>query len=355
MIKRSLSLLLLCVAAFSAGAQQFDWAVDFNTVFDNREGDNRYTDTKTFFQTQLSPEIGVSFLDGTHALAGGVVWTQPIGCEWDGYRLSPTLYYRYKKDGWRFAMGMFPRTMMVRRMPNYVWSDSVYYAQRNVRGLMVSHQGESGFFEAVLDWRGMQSETRREAFNILVQGEWHRPQSVFLAGGVAMMNHFALTANAGPDQHIVDNFMVNPYVGIDLSGRCALDSCAVRAGALMGITRNRAYGGWRAPAGAWLDVCVQWHWFGWKNTFYCGGRLFPYYTEFGSLLDQGEPYYQSKWYDRTSIYGYILNNDFMNLQASLDFNFAADNFTFYQRLTLRVYVDSSFKKRPASYKLPAVY
>jgi len=355
-MKRILSITLLSVCVIHAFAQRFEWNVDFNTVFDNREGDNKMTDTRTFFHTQLSPEIGVSMLDGTHSLMGGVVWTQPIGSEWYGKRVSPTLYYRYKGDnGWSMALGMFPRVLMHRQLPNYVWNDSISYIQHNVRGFMAAYEGDNGYFEALVDWRAMQSRTRREAFNIIAHGEWQCQGSVFLAGGVAVMNHFALTENPDPDQHIVDNFIVNPYVGLDFSGRTSLDSLAVRVGGLTSITRNRAYDKWKMPAGAWLDVSLQWRWLGWHNTTYVGGKLFPYYSEFGPLLDQGEPYYRSRWYNRTSFYGTIINNQFVNLQASLDFNLAKDNFTFYQRLIVRIYIDSSFKKLPKNYKLKQAF
>lgn len=348
--------MLLSATGFVAQAQQFEWSVDFNTVFDNREGDSKMTDTRTFFHTQLSPEIGLSMLDGTHRLMGGVVWTQPIGSEWYGKRVSPTLYYRYNgQRGWSMAMGMFPRTLMHRQLPNYVWSDSVYYTQRNIRGFMATYESTDGYFEAVVDWRAMQSKTRREAFNVIAHGEWQRPDALFLAGGVAVMNHFALTSDPTPDEHIVDNFLVNPYVGFDFTHRTSLDSLTVRVGALSSITRNRAYDKWKMPVGAWLDITLQWRWLGWHNTTYVGGKLFPYYSEFGALLDQGEPYYRSSWYNRTSVYGTILNNSFMNLRASLDFNLAKDNFTFYQRLILRVYIDSSFKKLPKNYKLKQAF
>ena len=334
-------------------AQQLEWNVDFNTVFDNREGDSRMTDTRTFFHTQLSPEIGVSMFDGTHRLMGGVVWTQPIGSEWYGKRLSPTLYYRYKGGGtgWSVAMGMFPRTLMHRQLPNYVWNDSICYMQRNVRGFMATYDGSDGYFEALVDWRAMQSESRREAFNIIAHGEWQRKGSMLMAGGVAVMNHFALTSNPDPDQHIVDNFLVNPYVGLDFTQRVGLDSLAVRVGALSSITRNRAYDKWKMPVGAWLDVTLRWKWLEWHNTTYAGEKLFPYYSDFGPLLDQGEPYFRSSWYNRTSVYGTIIDNRFVNMRASLDFNLAENNFTFYQRLVVRVYIDSSFRKLPSGYKL----
>lgn len=355
MVKRLLTAVIATamLGCVQAVAQRLEWSVDFNTVFDNREGDNKMTDTRTFFHTQLSPEIGVSMLDGTHRLMGGVVWTQPVGSEWYGKRLSPTLYYRYSGGdrGWSVAMGMFPRTLMRRQLPNYVWNDSICYTQRNVRGFMATYGGDEGYFEALVDWRAMQSESRREAFNVIAHGEWQRPGGLFMAGGVAVMNHFALTSNPGPDQHIVDNFLVNPYAGLDFTRRTGLDSLAVRVGALSSITRNRAYEKWKMPVGVWVDVTLQWRWLEWHNTTYAGGKLFPYYSDFGPLLDQGEPYYRSSWYNRTSVYGTIIDNRFVNMRASLDFNLAESNFTFYQRLIVRVYIDSSFKKLSKSHKL----
>ncbi len=45
----------LCTVAQEAAKPSFWWDVDFSTVFDNREGDSKYTDTRTYFQTQLAP------------------------------------------------------------------------------------------------------------------------------------------------------------------------------------------------------------------------------------------------------------------------------------------------------------
>lgn len=356
-MKRILLIVSLIMYSLSTlSAQQFEWSVDFNSVFDNREGDRKMTDTRTFFHTQLSPEVGVSMLNGMHRIMGGVVWTQPVGAEWYGQRVSPTLYYRYKGTiGWSIAMGMFPRTLMHRQLPNYIWNDSINYKQRNIRGFMATYEASDGYFEAIVDWRSIQSETRREAFNIFAHGEWMRPGSLFLAGGVAMMNHLAFSKNSTPDQHLVDNFIINPYIGLDFTDRVALDSLSLRAGTLSSINRNRAVGHWKMATGAWIDFTMSWRWLGLHNTTYIGKKLFPFYSELGPLLDQGEPYYRSDWYNRASFYGTIINNGFVNLQASLDFNLAHDNFTFYQRLIVRVYIDSAFRKLPGNYKLKSAF
>lgn len=62
----------------------------------------------------------------------------------------------------------------------------------------------------------------------------------------------------------------------------------------------------------------------------------PAYQPFRSLLYQGEPYYQSKYYSRTDVYADIYRNEFVKLRASLDFHVAQSAFTFYQRIILTV-------------------
>ncbi len=152
-----------------------------------------------------------------------------------------------------------------------------------------------------------------------------------------MMNHFALQQDAPSDQHIIDNFVVNPYAGVNLGGRTPLDSLIVRAGPLLTIERNRADGNtWKTPVGAWVEACGEWRWLGLKNTFYTGGRQQPSYIPFRADLYQGEPFYQAKLYNRTDIYANVLRNRYVTLRAGLDFHVTPDAFTFYQRVILSV-------------------
>ncbi|MDE5841147.1 MAG: hypothetical protein K2H49_09525, partial [Muribaculaceae bacterium] len=228
------SVIMAIVSISGLYAQRPDlyWSVDMSAVFDNREGDTQHASAKTFFQTQLAPEIGISLNNDRHRVAGGVVWTQPIGCEWEGHRLSPTLYYRYQSKGLRFAMGMFGRDQLYAEMPNYIWNDSVKYTQRNIRGAMIAYRNDKGYFQAFLDWRGMQTETQREAFNIIASGERYYADGKFLWGGLAMLNHLALDKSGIPGQNVVDDILYNPYVGIDIAGcvTSPLDSCSLRVG-----------------------------------------------------------------------------------------------------------------------------
>ena len=120
MTRLKLSLLLAFgLPLFAASGVDFTWDVGFESVFDNREGSSDCSAAKTYFFTSLTPEAGVKFTE-TDRVAGGVVWFQPIGCEFYGQKVSPTLYYRHSGKRWRFSMGMFPRTQLVEEMPGYL-------------------------------------------------------------------------------------------------------------------------------------------------------------------------------------------------------------------------------------------
>ncbi|MDE6479787.1 MAG: hypothetical protein K2L45_05900 [Muribaculaceae bacterium] len=329
--------LLSATSGLLAQRPDLYWSVDMSAVFDNREGDTKYAPAKTFFQTQLSPEIGISLYDDRHRIAAGAVWTQPIGCEWEGHRISPTVYYRYQSKGLRFAMGMFGRDQLYAEMPNYIWNDSVKYSQRNIRGAMIGYRNEKGYFQAFIDWRGMQTETQREAFNIIASGERRHANGKFLWGGLAMMNHLALDKSGKADQYVIDNLLYNPYVGIDIAKIAAtspLDSCTLRAGVLGDLTRDRGDRQWRTPLGFWADFDIAWKFLELKNTFYAGGKLYPLYGKYNFVLDQGEPYYAASLYNRTSASIIFLKRKFMTLKASLDFNIAPSHFNFYQRVLI---------------------
>lgn len=363
-MKTKLLILLALLAAAPLRGVDFTWDIDFSSVFDNREGDHDITGAKTYFFTNLAPEVGLRF-NTADRIAGGVVWNQPIGCEWNGHRVSPTLYYRHDGRKWRFSMGMFPRRQLIEEMPGYLWSDSLSYHQNNIRGALVQYVSDKGYFDAYIDWRGMQTRKQREAFNIVFHGQFSPRRNWFGIGGYVQMNHYALQKDAPADQHIVDNFIINPYLAADLGSKVNTDSLNIRAGLLMTIERNRAVedGGWQTPAGFYLEAVGEWRRFGAKNTLYIGKPLFPsynspsaefldnsaphtteedlvanpvIYTLMGPGLYQGEPFYQKKFYDRLNLYAYIIRNRHVSLQASLDFNFTPSSFIFYQRLLLRV-------------------
>lgn len=348
MLRKALLLLTMTFVAAIAPAQEVVWNVDFRTIFDNREGDTDYAAAQTFFLTQLSPEIGLSLGEGRHSIFGGVSWTQPIGSEWEGYRISPTVYYMYKSGGLSGFLGMFPRTRLYKAVPDYIWNDSTYYVQHNIRGAGIINTGRHGFFQALLDWRGRQTATQREAFNIIAMGEWYKNESAFISiGGTAMMNHLACREGAPDGESVIDNFLVNPYVGFNF-GRWlpAVKTFRVDMGVLAALDRDRALDNkWRVPVGFWMDMRFRWRFLEVREELYAGKKFFPFYNVYGYMLDQGEPYFNSNIYSRSELQGYLLDKSFVKLKASLDFHVADGDLMFYQRLILNIYFDGCFSKK----------
>lgn len=328
----------LALCALSAPAQRFEWGGEFATFFDNREGNARHTPAETYFLTRLAPEIGVSFKGRTHRVMGGVVWTQPIGCEWDGHRVSPTLYYRYRGHRTAGSLGMFPKSQLMAPLPDYLESDSARYFQANLRGALLQTWGCLGYFEAIVDWRGMQTAKRREAFNIIARGEVRFLG--LMAGGTAMLNHLAKVKHAPADQYVVDNLIGNLWVGLDVGKFIwPKSTLALKLGPLGSLTRDRGDGDWRSALGLRAEFEAKFWRLGLRNTAWVGNRpLFPLYGRYGCLLNDGEPYYASKWYDRLELSGLIIRyKDIVSLRAELDFHWAqGDDFMFYQRLILTV-------------------
>ena len=354
MKKRFLNLFLfLSCSLFAAHSIEPTWSVDFGSVFDNREGDGSMYEAKTMFFTSLSPEVGLKF-SPTDRIAGGAVWIQPVENKARLKNVNPVLYYRHEGEKWKFSMGIFPRTQLREPLPGFLWSDSLTYFQRNIRGALLQYENKNGFFDAYIDWRAHQTETQREAFNILFHGEVRPKGGHLLLGAHVLMNHFAKSRGAGSTQGVVDNFLVNPYIGLDYSGKLVLDSLVIKAGILQTIERHRlTSSGWNCPGGLWADATFEWRYLGVRNSFYIGGKqLLPLYGEFGPLLYQGEAYYQSMFYDRLDVYGRLYKNEYMDLEAQLNFNFAKDNFMFYQRLILNVYIGNL--KKPSRRELSQI-
>lgn len=346
---RKLQFILFALLAVACcKAQEFSWSVDFQSVFDNREGDA--ANDKTFFFTRLAPEVGVKLPGGEHRISGGVVWNQPVGCGWEGHKLCPTLYYRLDKQQWKLNFGMFSRDYMMEAAPKFLWSDSAAYEQPNVRGVLLQYVKPRGYAEFMLDWRQLQTETQREAFNVMLNSRYMLSRNGVLQVGERLQyNHLAKQKNAPDDQSVNDDFMFNPWIGVDLSRSTALDSLNIRFGGVLSMQRSRIHAdGWQNAAGVLAEVAADWRWLGLRETFYAGKNLMPLYPHYGAELNMGSPYYQAKTYSRTDVVAHIVRNSYVDLEAALNFHVTGDVFAMWQQLSLRVYIDQNLTGRHRS-------
>ncbi len=373
-----------CFNAISAQEQEkeykFIWGVDAETVFDNREGNQTYSPQQTIFFSRLSPSLGVRFgksehekinNDGikkkytdVHKLVAGTHYIQPIGIGYKENKFIPTAYYTFshkvvkevKRDSsiiridghtssdfkvWSVSFGMIPRRLSY-RLPEILWSDSMDYYNPNIRGILLQcTKNNLTFHEISLDWRSLQSADQREAFNVNynVRKYFHRYLrgiSPFFIGGNAQLNHLAKRNPAPEGEGVNDDMFAYPYIGWDFSDKTVFDRFRIKAGYAVSFDRCRAIGDWEVDGGLLADLHLLWKKIGIIETLYAGNKQFPLYPMYGSLLNMGDPHYQSSFYSLTSIYSPIVHNRHVSFGAFLDFHVTKEGTSCYQRVVLNV-------------------
>lgn len=344
---RFITILLLALssnAVFSAEPNyKFLWGVDANTVFDNREGDQTYAPQQTIFFSRLSPTVGVQIM-GEHKLVAGTHYIQPIGIGYKDNKFIPTAYYSFKhtavKDSsnyrkWTVCFGMIPRRLMSRRLPAILWSDSMDYYNPNIRGILLQCEKKNAFHELTLDWRSLQSAEQREAFNVNYNFE-RLVHNTFFFGGNAQLNHLAKRNPAPEGEGVNDDMFLYPFAGFNFASRTPFDQLYLKAGYAVSFDRCRAIGDWEVDGGVLAEFGLLWKKIGIKETLYAGDRQFPLYPMYGSLLNMGDPHYQSNFYSLTSIYSPIVWNEYISFGATLDFHATKEGMSCYQRVVLKM-------------------
>ena len=322
-------------------SQEVEWSVDASVLLNNREGgDNRFIHDQTIMFTRLAPELGISLLDGQHQLKGGIAWYQPMTDDLNGYKVLPTLYYRYNRpDGWHVTAGMMPRSLLVERMPRYLWSDSLAYCQPNIHGIMAQLIKPAGYAELAVDWRQLQTEHDREAFTVMLNTDW-RVAGPLRLGGHVQYSHLAMSRGHAPDEHVNDDLVINPLASIDLSRRTVLDSLRLSAGLIHSMERNRGDNHWFNRSGFVATATARWRWMQVDETFYWGNDLMPLYPVHGSKLILGDPHYRDKTYSRTDLIAHIVSNRFVDLSASVMLHVMEGKTGFWQQVSCRFYLDN---------------
>lgn len=343
----TLTLCLIFSGTACITAQRLLWSAEIVPYFDNREYSDERMTSETLFATRLTPTIGVEW--NGHCIVAGMSWIQPIDSRIELSRLKPTLYYRYDTQPFTIAMGLFPRTLLIEPLDDFVQSDSLAFFSPNIQGALFQHRSRLGYIEALVDWRGLPTETTREAFMVAAQGRINIT-SWLCMGGTAVMNHLARAKDElpGMETHVTDNVMLRPYIGVNLAHYTPLDSLMIRCGYLATLDRERGVTDWLTSHALVADVTAEWRFLGIRNKFYYGTAAQPLYNKMGNTLYMGESYYSAPWHNRLDIYGYIFRNSFVNCFASINFHFTPGHVGCQQQLVVRAYINQDFKKRVQS-------
>lgn len=313
---------------------QFLYDVDFTTYFDNREYKDPYQRPQTIFNFRLSPEIGVRILDragGRHELVAGVNYTQRLGGDWKDVQFNPIAYYQFQYRGFSVAMGAIPYTKRIMALPDWLLYDSIAYYHPNMQGAHIAYQDERGFVEFMCDWRGAQTPERREMFRLIANGQFN--YKGLQLGGLAHLNHKASFA-APNHEFVMDDINLHAFAGADLTRYTPFDSLSIRAGYIFGWQRDREVDQSFFNHGLIIELYANWWFLGLKNTFYYGDNLQPLRPR-NAFLCMGDPFYQSRIYNRTDIFAYLYRSSFVNLYFSWNMHYDGIHLQHQQQMIVR--------------------
>ncbi len=305
---------------------RFAYDLNFEMNFDNREFyKSRFSESMTIFGARLTPSAGISISEknGTrHKIMLGIDIMKDFGASPVSPELrapesseeaSPqqnnlkllrevTLYYGLRKDFGKTSMaltaGIFPRRFTdEERYSRAFFSDSLAFYDNNLEGLLIKFKRPKASFEVGCDWMGKYGLYRRERFMIFSSGEGQIVPGLLSIGYAAYMYHFACSHLY---DGVVDNFLANPYMRIDLGHLIQLQRLSVRIGYLQSLQQDRMnVGKYVFPCGGELDIeARKWN-AGIMNSLFCGTDMMPYYNstdeagiKYGNMLYMGSPFYR---------------------------------------------------------------
>ena len=89
----------------------------------------------------------------------------------------------------------------------------------------------------------------------------------------------------------------------------------MQVGYLGGLQRDRKYGPSQWVNGFETEVYLGWRFIGFRDLLYVGQDQMPLYADYGQLLNQGDPRFRAKLYNRTDLFFYIVRRSFVTCYA----------------------------------------
>ncbi len=278
---------LLLVAVFTAGTMQAQedmkllLGADFDTYFNNREySGSKIGESGTLFSSRLTPKVGIEWNKNNRLIVGMDLWSN-FGDDTKVFaKARPQVYYRFANEKVRAYAGIFSREEMIGDYSEVFMSDSMRFYENRVQGLMGQYRGDRGFVELSIDWCGMYSRESREKFRILSGGRYYfdNYHRRFYGGYALEMFHYA--GSEVISNCVVDNIIVNPYVGAQFNAYFNFD---IRLHYIQTLQRDRANeDSFRTPLGGMLQLRMEKWGVYLDEQLYVGDNLQPYYSSFRS-------------------------------------------------------------------------
>jgi hypothetical protein len=335
-------------------AQDFKWALRFDTKFDNREYDAVKLDgvisSKTYFSARVAPVMGIS-IDKRHSVMGGGSFTFDMGAPLSKREPELLLYYNYHTPNFSAYAGKFERRHLVGSYSRAIYAGSNTFYDNVIDGFALQYTPRDSRFEVVLDWDGMQSVEVRESFRVLSAGAWNptKIQSIkwFTAGYSLDLYHLASSAEVR--EGVVDHVLTNPYVGAAFHrlGEGWFQKLELTVGWLGSWDRERRGDNvWKTANGVTVDLTLQKWNIGIRNRLYIGEKQFAFYGSYGSRIYRGDQFFSvSGTYNYSQIYWKPKLTQGVSLDLELGFHYDGSRVGFQQVAWVGVSLDSEMFER----------
>ncbi|MDR0688202.1 MAG: hypothetical protein LBF55_05895 [Prevotellaceae bacterium] len=335
--------LLLTASLCAAQGIQPEWGAAFYSFADNREYEPEQRQIpQSILGAWLAPEVGVQ-LDSVHRLRAGVGLLRYFGSPAQGLdKVEYVAYYHYNRKPFELYVGSFPARSLLADYPNALFYDSIAYLRLNSGNIFWRISGERWRTDIWLDWVGHQTEMQREAFLVGIAGKYQLKRAY--AALQSYMHHFATVAGIG-NQHIVDNGMARPCLGVSLPVNFLLDSLNINAGLLASYSRERGVDErYRFSTGFISELLIEKFGIGLKNTLYIGDNQLPLYEKYSAeRLYWGDPFYRNTFYNRSDFYVQLFGSSRVQARFTWSLHAAAGLLSHQQAFTLNVSLDSRQK------------
>ena len=164
-MKNILIFITILLSAVTASSQvKFDYDVDFEMNFDNREFyRSSFSESMTIFGARLTPSVGLKAFSAdsaSHRIMAGVDVMKDFGSDEVNKQLFKeiVIYYNLEKSvkntDISLYAGIFPRAKMQGRYSQAFFSDSLRFYDNNLEGLLVQFHRPKAEFELGCDWFG---------------------------------------------------------------------------------------------------------------------------------------------------------------------------------------------------------
>lgn len=338
-------------------AYEFDYDLDFQYLFDNREfngGKQKLEKSQTLNAARVVPWAGIRINQSstvTHRIMAGAEFTHDMGAgsltvgeeglahrglsDFEGLMLYYKAEARLRRGVFSAVAGIYPLSEFEGDYSQAFISDYSRFYDNEAEGMLFKYRSQRFSAELGLDWTGMYGTYRREQFRIYSAG-LYGINKTFSAGWAAQFGHFA---NGDQIIRVMDDHLFNPYLKADIGHLAGLDELSLKAGGIFAYERDRRYEKTPCfPYGGEFEFKAQRHSLGIENTLYAGEDLMPYYeTEFtaedgsgswknANLLYRGLGFYRTsfvgaKWYNRTEAWWRPHVASFLDLEIALEFHF----------------------------------